>query len=211
LERRGLLAREGAIVDASVVTSSRHPRKVIDILPEEREEKEVDVPDVTVSYSNDVDATWLRKGNRAYYGYKIHVATDSRDGFWLGGHATQANRSDTEKLPEVLDESGLRRGGFVYAEKGYCSHLNRHVLQARGILDGIMYKAARNRELSAAKKAANRMISGVRSKVERVFGTLKCGYGFLRARYLGRAKVELEFMLNAMAFNLKKAVFMVGS
>lgn len=74
-----------------------------------------------------------------------------------------------------------------------------------------MYKAARNRELSAAEKVANRMISGVRSKVERAFGTLKRGYGFFRARYLGRAKVELEFMLNALAFNLKKAVLMVGS
>jgi len=40
--------------------------------------------------------------------------------------------------------------------------------------------------------------------VERVFGTLKRGYGFCRTRYLGTAKVELEFLLNAMAFNLKK-------
>jgi len=209
LERRGLLIREGAIVDASVVSSSRRPQKVIDVLPEDREEED-DVPVVTVSYSDDVDAAWLRKGNRAYYGYKIHAATDSRDGFLLGGHATPANRSDTEELPEVLDESGLRRGGFVYADKGYCSRLNRHVLQARGLGDGIMYKAARNRELSAAQKATNRMISGVRAKVERAFGTLKRGYGFFRARYLGRAKVELEFLLNAMAFNLKKAVLMAG-
>ena len=35
-------------------------------------------------------------------------------------------------------------------------------------------------------------------------------YGFFRARYLGLAKVELEFLLNAMAFNLKKAVLRVA-
>jgi len=46
--------------------------------------------------------------------------------------------------------------------------------------------------------------------VERVFGTLKRGYGFCRTRYLGVPKVELEFLLNAMAFNLKKAVLKVG-
>ena len=57
-----------------------------------------------------------------------------------------------------------------------------------------------------SEKNANRQISSVRAKVERAFGTLKRGYGFHRARYLGRAKVELEFLLNAMAFNLKKAV-----
>ncbi len=33
-------------------------------------------PDVTISYSDDADAAWLRKGNRAYYGYKIHATTD---------------------------------------------------------------------------------------------------------------------------------------
>jgi IS5 family transposase len=69
-----------------------------------------------------------------------------------------------------------------------------------------MYKAARNRELTPSEKFANRQISSVRTKVERAFGTLKRGYGFSRARYLGQAKVELEFLLNAMAFNLKKAV-----
>ena len=95
LERRGLLVREGAIVDASVVSSSRRPFKVIDVLPEDREEDDAEASEVTVSYSDDADAAWLRKGNRAYYGYKIHAATDSRDGFLLGGHVTPANRSDT--------------------------------------------------------------------------------------------------------------------
>jgi len=212
LERRGLLVREGAIVDASVVSSSRRPFKVIDVLPEDREEEDVEASEVTVSYySDDADAAWLRKGNRVYYGYKIHAATDSRDGFLLGGHATPANRSDTQEFIDLLDEIGPMAGGCVYADKGYCSQLNRHVLQARGLVDGIMHKAARNRALSAAEKAANRLISSVRAKVERAFGTLKRGYGFFRTRYLGIPKVELEFLLNAMAFNLRKAVLMAGS
>ncbi|MYL85404.1 transposase [Desulfovibrio aerotolerans] len=59
-----------------------------------------------------------------------------------------------------------------------------------------MHKAARNRALSAAEKAANRLISSVRAKVERAFGTLKRGYGFFRTRYLGIPKVELEFLRN---------------
>ena len=36
LERRGLLVREGAIVDGSVVSSARRPIKVLDVLPEDR-------------------------------------------------------------------------------------------------------------------------------------------------------------------------------
>ena len=52
LERRGLLVREGAIVDASVVSSARRPLKVFDVLPEDREEDSGDAPDVTISYSD---------------------------------------------------------------------------------------------------------------------------------------------------------------
>ena len=206
LQRRGLLVREGAIVDASVVSSARRPLKVLEVLPQDRQEANEDAADVTISYSDDAEAAWLRKGNRAYYGYKIHAATDSRDGFILGGHATPANRSDTEEFVAVLDEGDAKAGESIFADKGYRSQLNRFVLQVRGLADGIMYKAARNRELTLSEKSANRQISSVRSKVERAFGTLKRGYGFYRARYLGWAKVELEFLLNAMAFNLKKAV-----
>ena len=206
LQRRGLLVREGAIVDASVVSSARRPLKVLDVLPQDRQEDNEDGTDVTISYSDDIEAAWLRKGNRAYYGYKIHAATDTRDGFVLGGHATPANRSDTEEFVAVLDAVDAKVGESIFADKGYSSQLNRYVLQVRGLADGIMHKAARNRELTHWEKIANRQISSVRAKVERAFGTLKRGYGFHRARYLGRAKVELEFLLNAMAFNLKKAV-----
>ena len=55
----------------------------------------------------------------------------------------------------------------------------------------------------------NRVISGLRGIVERGFGNLKKDYRFQRTRYLGCAKVKLEFLLNAMAFNLKKAAIMV--
>ena len=210
LQRRGLLVREGAIVDASVVSSARRPLKVLDVLPQDRQEGNEDGTDVTISYSDDAEAAWLRKGNRAYYGYKIHAATDTRDGFVIGGHATPANRSDTEEFVAILDEVDAKAGESIFADKGYSSQLNRYVLRVRGLSDGIMHKAARNRELTLAERAANRQISSVRSKVERAFGTLKRGYGFFRARYLGLAKVELEFLLNAMAFNLKKAVLKVG-
>jgi len=118
LERRGLLVREGAIVDASVVSSTRHPLKVLDVLPEDREENSGDAPDVTIRYSDDADAAWLRKGKRAYYGYKIHTATDSRDGFVLGGHTTPANQADTEECVTVLDAVGARSGESILRRQG---------------------------------------------------------------------------------------------
>jgi IS5 family transposase len=72
-----------------------------------------------------------------------------------------------------------------------------------------MYRAARGRKLSEGERLMNRVISGLRGTVEGTFGSLKRDYGFHRTRYLGCAKVKLEFLLNAMAFNLKKAALMM--
>lgn len=219
IEDKGLLVREGAVVDASVVESQRRPRKVIDVMAEDRSEDEKeaeagesdvaeaqDEPGVKVSYSDDEEAAWLRKGRRAYYGYKIHAVTDSRDGFLLGGHVTPANYSDTGEFARLVDSVELATGAYVYADKGYASGANRDTLLELGLKDGTMDKATRSGPLNAFERMRNRLISGVRQIVERGFGTFKRGYGFARARYIGLSKVEGEFYLVAMAFNLKKAV-----
>ncbi|MEW6262194.1 MAG: transposase [Thermodesulfobacteriota bacterium] len=59
-------------------------------------------------------------------------------------------------------------------------------------------------------KTRNRLISRLRYTVEQGFGTLKRRYRFDRARYLGILKIEMEFYLNAMAFNLRKAAAMLA-
>ncbi|HBE44579.1 MAG TPA: hypothetical protein DDW17_03775 [Deltaproteobacteria bacterium] len=45
--------------------------------------------------------------------------------------------------------------------------------------------------------------------MEQSIGTLKRCYHFVRMRYKGLAKGNMELILNSMAFNLKKAVVMV--
>lgn len=227
LARKGLLVKGGAIVDATLVESSRRPRKTVESIPEDRREEEESSSNssssgsssssssssssgCTVSYSGDADARWLKKGKKAYYGYKIHAATDIRDGFVLGGHATGANRADTKEFQNVLDRLDLPAGSPVAADKGYPSAENRRYLRERGLLDCILFKAARGKPLTVAQKQANKMIGRVRFKIERTFGTLKRTYRFRRARYLGRAKTEAEFHLHAMAFNIKKAALMVS-
>jgi len=210
LEAHEIVIKQGAIVDASIIISSRRPKKVEVVEPVEDRAGEGAGYKVSTSYSDDVEASWTIKAKRPYYGYKLHMATDAEHGFIIGGHVTPANHSDTKELMDVVRESGIKRGSMVLADKGYASADNRMSLEKAGITDGIMYKASRGQPLSEPEKLMNRVISGLRGKVERAFGTLKRDYGFRRTRYLGCAKVKLEFFLNAMAFNLKKAALMVG-
>ncbi len=69
-----------------------------------------------------------------------------------------------------------------------------------------MYRAYKNKPLSELKREINSIVSSTRGIVERVFGTLKQGYGFYRTKYkyLGIAKTRGQFLLSAIAYNLKK-------
>jgi transposase, IS5 family len=208
LQKQQLLVRDGAIVDATIVSSCRRPRKVIEVVPEDRREEEAegdDGPGVKVEYSDDEDARWIKKGKRSTYGYKAHIATDA-NGFVLCGHATGANRSDTREFERVVNDAGLPEGAAVLADKGYAGAPNRDVLAQRHLGNGIMSKASRGSALSPLAKLRNRIISGHRFVVEQSTGIMKRHYGFSRARYKGIGKVELELHLIAMALNIKKGV-----
>jgi transposase, IS5 family len=86
---------------------------------------------------------------------------------------------------------------------------NRDLLATRGYEDAIMHKAARGKPLAPFQRLMNRIISSVQYRVEQGMGILKKHYGFTRMRYRGLSKGNMEFLLNAMAFNLKKAVWMI--
>jgi transposase, IS5 family len=211
LEDKSILVKKGAIVDATVIESSRHPRKIVETesIPEDRNEdnnkgaNDGNAPEI--HYSDDTDAKWLVKGKKAYYGYKVHMAVDDRNGFILGGHVTSANRSDMNELKQVVEKSGLKEKSSVATDKGYASKGNRNMLKEKKLKNRIMRKAVRGHALTEREKLFNRLISGFRYLVEQTNGILKQHYGFNRMRYLGCEKCEMEFYLKAMALNLKKA------
>jgi len=219
LKTKGLFIKEsnGAIVDATIIESSRRPRKVMEIIPEDRKEEEStsetspqgaaksstsptgneeetssEASPPRITYSDDHDATWIKKGKRPYYGYKAHVSVDAHDGYVIGGHVTPANRADTTEFERLVDELNLPEGAMVLADKGYASEKNRSVLTDRKLVDGIMDKAARNKPLTLIQTVLNKLISSIRYKVERSIGTLKRGYQFTRMRYLGLKKGNME-------------------
>jgi len=220
LSRQGLIVKDGVAVDATLVASSRRPRKPFDRLtaPSEvegvievsaAEEEGASIAEdsiVKVSYSNDVEASWTVKGKRPHYGYKVHMGTDIYQGFVLGGHVTPAHVSDSVELEPLVEELSLPEGAMVLADKGYVGQRNEAVLEAQGLKNGIMEKAWRDHPLPKEATTRNILIGKLRYVVEQGFGTLKRSYGFVRARYVGRLKTEIEFHLLAMAFNLKKAV-----
>ena len=212
LESLGILAKKGVVVDATLGKSCRRPRKVIDVMPVDRQESEASETSTEhesgskVSYSDDVETSWVKKGKEPHYGYKAHSATDGIVGFFLTGRTTPAHVADTTQLGGVVADLDLPPKTLIVGDKVYDSRKNREMLVERHLLDGILQKAQRGRPLCDQAKRRNRGLSFMRYVVEQAFGAFKRRYGFQRARYVGRRKTELELNLIGMADNLRKAI-----
>lgn len=191
LGARGLLIKQGTLIDASMVTSAaRRPRK------EEGPTSQTD-PDARFGADNE--------RRRFTFGYKMHVAVDRGSGLIRNGLLTSANIQDVSVAPALIPAEA----GTVYADRGYHSRGLREHLQARGFGDGVMRRGQRTKPLAADEIARNHAIVPLRSPVEAVFGTLKRTYGFARMRYFNAARNLAAYLLACMAFNLKRSLVLV--
>ena len=195
----GVQPRHGAIIDASITTTSRKPHgqptyTVLEVpgTPPTREVK----PGV------DQEAKWVKKGNKLQYGYKRHYLAAGQSGLVLAVHTTAANAHESQHLRACLSQVNLPQGSRLLADKGYCSQANEALLGHSGLRIGIQRKASRNRPLSVWEKRYNILISRSRYKIERVFGSIKRWFGRLEERYVGLAKTHGQHVLEAIAYNL---------
>jgi IS5 family transposase len=187
LEERGLIIKQGTLVDATVIEAA--PKK-----PLHNEDGS------TGKSEQDPDASWTKKGGKYLFGYKAHVGVDQKSEFVRRVEMTTARVHDGKMLDSML--SGDEE--WVFADKAYDSAENHEILQKKSIHNGILMKATWNRALTENEKRCNRILSKFRSPVERIFGTLKRSYRYCRAKYLGLRKNRLQLTLMCIAYNLRR-------
>lgn len=187
LEERRLIIKKGTLVDASVIEAA--PKK-----PLHNEDGS------TGQSKQDPEAQWTKKGSKYLFGYKAHVGVDQESELVRRIEMTPANVHDGKRFEAAL--SGDEK--WAFADKAYDSWENEKILEKKGISNGIMFKAAWNRALTETQKQCNRILSKLRSPVERIFGTLKRSYRYSRARYLGLRKNQLQLTLMCLAYNLRR-------
>lgn len=216
LAKHGLKVKEGVIVDATLVTAHARPhrKEVVETEPTGDDE----IPSVqtfqstvlTVEESKDPDARWLKKGGKCTFGYKGHVAVDKVTGLLQTIFVTPANKYDGHMLDTVIDNTKLKEGQEVLADKGYCSGDNNQYLEKKKLTSKIMRKKTKNQEPSAELIEYNRRISEHRYVIERSFGSLKSHNGWARTIYIGLEKTKNYLMLGAMTFNLKRGIVLLS-
>lgn len=153
----------------------------------------------------DPDARWAKKGSKAYFGYKLHVAVDQGTGMVRAARLTPANVADVDVGHALV--CGDERA--VFADKAYVGPRMRARLRQGGpqgpIKDRVQRRAARGRPLRRSEVRWNRLIGRIRGRVEGVFGALKRSCGMARCRFMGLARNSAATLLTLTAWNLARA------
>lgn len=222
IDAKGLVLREGTLMDATFVPSAARPPSAprAKKTPAPKTSPACDATADTPSQPDasaqaepkaedpftagkrsrvDPDARWAKKGRKAFFGYKLHIAADQGRRFVRAHRVTVANVNDCTVGPDLVQPDG----GAHYGDMGYPSQPLRDALAEHDLADGIMQLGTKHYPLRPAQRRRNRILAGIRFEVEGVFGEMKRRLGLDRARYLGLVKVQLECDLTVFAFNLK--------
>lgn len=195
LTQRGVILNKGKMIDASIVEVpiQRNSRD------ENNEINEGKIPDEWQASPNklrqkDVDAKWVKKNGKSYYGYKDHIKADVKTKLITGYKVTPANIYDNEVIGELINKKD--QGQKLYADSAYRSKEIEAELKRRKVVSMIHEKGYRYKKITVTQERRNTKKSKVRARVEHVFGFMANSMNgkFIRCRNLIRAKAAIGLM-----------------
>lgn len=164
LQAQGFKLNAGTIVDATLISAPQSTKNA--------------------SGQRDPEMGSTRKGQKWGFGMKAHIGVDFATKLIHHVVATPGNAADGPVIGQLLH--GAERS--VWGDKAY-AYRGREIRQAAPhARDRTLYKAQANYPLSLMQEHLNELRSRIRSRVEHVFGVIKCVFGFDKLRYRGLAK-----------------------
>ena len=178
LTERGLLLRQGTIVDATLIAAPPSTRNR--------------------TKSRDPEMRQTRKGNQWYFGMKAHIGADVVSGCAHSAEMTSANVHDSVVTDALLHgEEEIAFGDSAYASNERSLEADR---TEGDIVWATPFKRAKGRDLTDEQRRINRNMSSYRAKVEHVFRIVKRQFGYAKTRYRGLYKNSQQiFCLLALA------------
>src|SRR4029078_3865842 len=168
LEERGLLMRQGTIIDATIIAA-----------PPSTKNK---------SKSRDPEMHQTKKGNQWHFGMKAHIGVDVASGVVHTVTGTAANEADINQTASLLH--GQEEA--VFADAGYTGADKRPELEDRDVSWNITIKRGIIKALPKGVRdlaePEERALSQVRAWVEHPFHVVKNLFRHRKLRYRGLAK-----------------------
>lgn len=185
LSERGMILKEGSIVDSKIVKCSTGKKKP------------------GGGKTADPTATHTKKHGSIYHGHKLHIATDKHGMIKEVGYST-AKMHDSAMADEMFrNEEDEALGDSAYASKE-----REEALRERGVDPLFIVQRRAGKELTDEQKAHNRAISKIRVAVECTFARLNKTGLLDKARYRGLRRNAQHMSYAAMCHNIVNAASM---
>jgi len=166
--RKGLLLKQGTIVDATIIAAPSSTKNA--------------------DGERDPEMHQTKKGNQWHFGMKAHIGVDVESGLVHTVTTTAANVADVTQVEALLHGKET----VVHADAGYTGADKRvkpkrqrtwHIAAKRGTV-----KAMPEGKLKRAIEELETLKARMRARVEHPFRVVKRQFGFVKVRFRGLAK-----------------------
>jgi IS5 family transposase len=191
LQARGLLMREGTLVDATIIAAPPSTKNV--------------------DRARDPEMHQTKKGNQWHFGMKAHIGADADSGLVHSLDATAANEADVAHAHDMLHGQESRAhmdAGYTGVEKrqeikaaqeqGHIrADIEWHVATKRGVIKAMVEGPCKELAVLVERKKAQ-----IRALVEHPFHVLKNLFGYKKVSYRGLAKNKARLYAQFALVNL---------
>jgi IS5 family transposase len=176
LQEKGLLLRQGTIVDATLISAPSSTKNE--------------------TGTRDPEMHQTKKGNQWYFGMKAHIGVDAESGLTHTVEATAANVNDVTLAHALLHGEETH----VFADAGYQGVEKREENEHTPVTWHVAMKASKRRALPDTRwgrmiEKAEHAKASIRAKVEHPFRIVKRQFGYLKTRYRGLAKNTAQLVV----------------
>lgn len=207
LEEKGMIAREGTIVDATFVEvpKQRNHREETEMIKAGQVPEEWQKPENKHKLKQkDTDARWAKKNSQSYFGYKDHVKADAKSKLITNYSVTHAAVNDNQEFVGLLKKNdGLLYGDCAYVGKNFEEQF------PEGVTSRIHEKAEKNHPLTEEQKASNREKSRTRCRIEHIFGYMTGSMHGITIRSIGLARAKFNIGMMNLVYNLCRYTFLM--
>ena len=197
---KGIIAREGSIIDASFTEAprQRNGREQNQLIQKGERPEEFDA-NAAVGRQKDSEARWTKKNNETHYGWKNHVKADLKTKLILKSKTAPAHVHDSQVFEELLDEQDQA----VLADSAYHSAEHEAYLIKLNAQEFLMRKATRSQALSPTEQQTNHTISRMRVRVEHIFARM-AQMGADWCRSIGLKRASQHNHLSNLVYNMDR-------
>lgn len=209
LQSAALMLKDGVIVDASIVQVPRQRNT----REENKQVREGNIPEEWKDKPNkleqkDLDADWVKKNGKTFFGYKNHIKIDKGSKLISFFAITAASVHDSVMLEDLLDTN--EAGQPLYADSAYSGKNCDQAIQAAKMENHTHEKSYRYKKLNQEQKEQNTIKSKTRARVEHVFGYQWMNLDAAQLiRYIGLDRCAMAIALRNIIYNFFRAIFLV--